>query len=353
MRVLFAGGGTGGHLIPGVALAQSLRASGDEALFLTAGRSLEASLLGEIPFVDLALERGRGAPGMASAAARLPGAATSAISVVARWRPAVVVGLGGLASVPGAIAARVRRVPLALLEINAIPGRATRWLAPLARRVFVSSEEAARRLRRRAVLTGTPLRPEFESPPARAQARAQFGLDRDRPTVLVLGGSQGAAAVNRAVAGALEAIEARGAQLLWVTGPGKEEEARAACSARPKLRASVRGYVREAAAACAAADLAVCRSGAATVAELGAMGLPSIAIPYPHHRDRQQFWNARLLGEGTRVVEEESLARGRLGDEIGSLLDRPDALAAMGEACRRSARPRARETALEALRAMA
>ncbi len=349
MRVLFAGGGTGGHLVPGMALAHEVRARGGDTLFVTAGRPIESALLREERFVSLPLETGSGALGPAAVALRLPGAVRDARRLLRSFRPDVVVGLGGLASFPVSLASRWERIPVVLLEINAVPGRATRWLAPLARRVLVAGDDAARVLGARALVTGTPLRAGFERLPDRREARAALGFEAERPLLLVLGGSQGASSLNRAVAGCLERFEADSIQLLWLTGPGKDGEARRACASRSRLRARVLPYLEEAAAAFAAADLAVCRSGAGTVSELAAAGLPAIAVPYPHHRDHQQLRNAARLGEGALVVEDADLTPARLASEVGELLADPARRARMAESCRRSARPRAASEALEAL----
>lgn len=353
MRALLAGGGTGGHLVPGLAIAGALRARGGDALFVTAGRAIESALLRGERSAPLRLERGAGAPGSVESALRLPLAVLRARSILRETEPDVVLGLGGLASFPVVVAARSLGVPVALLEINAVPGRATRWLKPFASRILVACDAAARALGPRAVVTGAPLRPAFGDLRPRADAKRAMGLDPDRPALLVLGGSQGAAAINRAVGAVLDELDRRRVQLVWVAGPGKDSDARGLCAARPRLRARVFGYLDGAADAFAAADLAVCRSGAATVSELAAAGLPAIAIPYPHHRDRQQLRNAELLGEGARVLEERDLTPPRLASEVGWLLENPPRLAAMAAACRRAAKPRALEDVVDELARLA
>src|SRR5262249_30530878 len=157
---------------------------------------------------SLALEKGAGAPGTLEMGLRLPAAVARARDLIREFRAEVVLGLGGLASFPVALAARLAGAPLVLLEINAVPGRATRWLAPLARRILVASEEAPRRFGPRALLTGMPLRKAFGSMPARADARRALGLAPDDPVLLVLGGSQGATAINRAVGAILDDLRA-------------------------------------------------------------------------------------------------------------------------------------------------
>src|SRR6185295_10520946 len=145
------------------------------------------------------------------------------------------------------------------------------------------SDAAARKFAGKAVITGAPLRPSFLRLPDRAGARVAFGLDPAGAVLLVLGGSQGAGSLNGWVSTLLPEFARRKIQLLWVCGPGKDAEARARCTSTIGLRSLVFDYVDETAPLFAAADVALCRSGAATVAELAAAGLPAIAVPYPHH----------------------------------------------------------------------
>lgn len=349
MRLLLAGGGTGGHLVPGTALARAVLERGGSVLFVTAGRPLEAQLVGELPYVVLPLEDGRGAPTKPQLLWRVPRSCAKARTILREFAPDVVLGLGGLASFPVALAARSLGIPVSLLEINAVPGRATRYLIPLAHQVLTAAESAASAIGRKAVCCGTPLRPGFRKLPQKPEARAALGLDRNRLTCLVLGGSQGASAVNEAVASVLPQLAERGVQLLWIAGPGKEAAVRARCAEHPALAASVRSYLDDMPTAFAAADFAICRSGAATVFELAAAALPSITIPYPHHTDRQQYHNARLLGEGTVILEEKELNRDRLAAELAPLLDDAARRQRMAEACRRAARIDAVEKSLEAM----
>lgn len=352
MRILFAGGGTGGHLVPGIALAETARARGDEFLFVTAGRPVEDRILLNLPKTALPLERGDGAPSPLTMAMRMPGAISAARKVIQQFRPDVVFGLGGLASFPAALAARMAGIPVALLEINAVPGRATQWLSTLATNIFVSSPAGVAKYHKKALLTGMPLRGGFLQLADRAEARAGFGLDRHRRTLLVLGGSQGAAGVNRAVISILPDLEALGVQILWIAGPGKDAEIRSAIAGHPKINCSIHNYLDDTSRAFAAADFAICRSGAATVFELAAAGLPAIAIPFPYHRDQQQLKNAQLLGEGVIILEEKECSRSKLGAAVRSVLENPARAAAMADACRRQARLRASDDILDALQSM-
>ncbi|MFN0207224.1 MAG: undecaprenyldiphospho-muramoylpentapeptide beta-N-acetylglucosaminyltransferase [Planctomycetota bacterium] len=349
MRILFAGGGTGGHLVPGISVAEVALARKDTILFLTAGRPVEEKILGELPKAPLPLEFGGGAPGMITIAARLPRAVAAARKYIQQFKPDVFVGLGGLASFPAAVAAKICNVPVALLEINAVPGRATRWLRPFANKIFVSSEIAAREIGKKAVLTGTPLRAGFSKLTDPAGARLSFGLDPAAFTILILGGSQGALAVNRAIQGILSDLAKSNIQILWITGPGKEGELEQLCLSTPGLRAAVIPYINDTPRAYAAADLAICRTGAATVAELGALGLPSIGIPYPHHRDRQQYRNAELLGGGIIVIDERELTSEKLASTIDTLFRDRGRLSAMAAIAKERGRRDGAEAVLREL----
>jgi UDP-N-acetylglucosamine:LPS N-acetylglucosamine transferase len=286
-------------------------------------------------------------------ALRIPGAVAEARRALTEFRAEAVLGLGGLASFPAAVAARTRGLAVGLLEINAVPGRATRWLRPIVGAVFVAFDEAARAVGPKAILTGTPLRQGFVEPPAKGAARAALGLDAGSPALLVLGGSQGSAAVNGAAESLLGGLAKRGVQLIWICGPGRDAAARSACARIAGLRAAVFDYVEDASAHFAAADAALCRSGAATVAELAAMALPTVAIPYPHHRDRQQFRNAAALGAGAVILEERALDTPALADAVFSIFENESRRVSMANASRAAARPSAARDVADAIERLA
>jgi len=231
--------------------------------------------------------------------------------------------LGGVFH-PDALAARRRR-PLVLLEGNRVLGKGVRLLQPWARATLTLFPDTARGLRG-GVAVG-PLGREALRFPSREAARARFGLPLGGPLLLVLGGSQGAAELNAFVAGLCAELARRGACLIAQTGAGKGRDLRAACKAAG-LPAAVREHIGAMGAAYAAADLALCRGGAATVAELWLAGLPAVVVPYPHHSDRQQERNARALGAGARVLLSSELPSA--GEEVvlGHLFD-PARLQAM------------------------
>lgn len=315
MRVAFAGGGTGGHVVPGKhLLAHAAGALGDVLWFCT-GRAVEepafASLEGHVPLVRrvaLGLEPdGGGAPSLSGLALRTGPAVTRARHALRAASSEVVVGLGGFTSLPAVLAARSLKIPVALLEINATRGRATRWLASLSAKVLHAwPATLPRGASARDAWTGPPLAPGFArgapTRDERVRARSELGFDPARPLLVVLGGSQGAKALNRFVAMHAVELVRHGVQILHQTGPGRLAEASASL---PGLR-SVE-FVADVRLALAAATIVLCRGGASTLAEVAAMRRPAWVVPYPHHRDRHQERNARELGAGARVVDEARL----------------------------------------------
>lgn len=317
LRLALAGGGTGGHVLPGRNLVEHGRALGETAdlLWFQTGRSIEESAMAgfEPPAGferrTLRLEpAGGGAPSLA----RL-GLLTAPATLVARrallaHRSQVLLGLGGFTSLPAVLAARSLGLPVALLEINAHPGRATQWLARHARRVFHAwpSTLPERDAPGRDLWTGPPLgrafRPDEGGGDARGELRAEFGFATGAPLLVVLGGSQGALGLNRFVAAAAEVLAERGVAVLHQTGPGRLAEA-----AAPSPTYKPVEYVARVDRALRAASLVLCRGGASTLAELGALRVPAWVVPYPHHADRHQERNARQLGAGVRVVPEAEL----------------------------------------------
>lgn len=316
LRLALAGGGTGGHVVPGLAVAAALAARGRlaDVLWLGAGRRAEerslaglAEAVGGAParVVRLALEpEGGGAPGTGRMLLRTPADLLRARRALVGHGSEVLLGLGGVTSLPAVLAARTAGVMCALLEVNATQGRATRTLGRFARVVmhaWGSSVPHAGEGRHRVVgpVVGAAFAPA--PPQAAVAARASLGFEAGRPLLVVLGGSQGAGALNTFVRERVAILLGAGVQVLHQTGPGRLDEA-----ARPAPGYRSEEYV-DAATALTAATLVLCRGGAATLAELAVMGRPAVVVPYPHHPDRHQTRNAAELAGGVRVVEEERL----------------------------------------------
>jgi len=292
--IVFVGGGTGGHLQPGVVLRQELlRRHPDWNLpFLLAGRAVERSFVpDDAARVELFPGRAsRPAPWRADLYAR---AWFSAARYLARVRPDLLVFLGGYVALL-ARAARIR-VPMVVLESNVLPGRSARFAAPFARRIFLQwmAPEAARLPTLRTRVTGMPL--AFDHLPPQRESRLKLGLKPDSRVLLVLGGSLGATPINdRLVAGAADLAAPRGLQVLHLAG-GRDDERVKQAYLHAGVDAQVLPFSDQMASCYAAADLVVARAGGMTVAEIAAAGRPAIFVPYPHHADRHQEWNARAL----------------------------------------------------------
>lgn len=353
IRVLVAGGGTGGHLMPALALADALsRLRPDvEPVLVGAQRGLERSVLPRYPFRHhlLPLEpiyrhrwwRNFRWPVLLW---RLRSALERLFSAEA---PRLVVGTGGYASGPVVWWAQRTGLPTAIQEQNALPGVATRWLARRARQIHLGFPEARTRLhpgpRTEVFSPGNPIRPPEPGDPR--AARAELGLEPERPTLLVFGGSQGARALNEAVAGAFDAGVLATASVLWGTGAGQEDALRR--YAVPG-RVIVRGFFDPMTPVYRASDLVVCRAGAMTTAELSAWGKPSILVPLPTAAADHQTHNARALAAAGAAVylPEDQLNGSVLGRTISELLGDPGRMRRLSEAALARGRPdAAREVA--------
>jgi len=342
--IVFVGGGTGGHLQPGVVLRDALlrRHPDWRAHFLIAGRPVERHFVPAEASLELFPGRtSRPAPWRADLYVLAWLTATRAL---ARLDPDVLVFLGGYV----AFIARLARwnAPMVILESNALPGRSVRLAAPMAKRILLQwpappASSGARLPEGRTRVTGMPLK--FDALPERAAARARLGLPRDRRVLLVLGGSLGATAINELlIAGAADLAASRDLSVLHLAGAADEERVEAAY-ATAGVDAVVLPFSDDVGTCYAAADLVVARAGGMTVAELAAAGRPAIFVPYPHHRDAHQEWNASMLVDGgaawmvrereagSDFVQRHVLPRLADGDELerrGRLalrLGRPDA----------------------------
>ncbi|MFL5492839.1 MAG: undecaprenyldiphospho-muramoylpentapeptide beta-N-acetylglucosaminyltransferase [Gemmatimonadales bacterium] len=330
-RVLIAGGGTGGHLMPALAIASAIRERlpDVEPVLIGALRGVEARILPtrEFRFHLLPTEPiHRNAWWRNVRWPLIAGRLLREVSwVFEEERPLAVLGTGGYASAPVVWWATRHGTPTAIQEQNAYPGLATRWLSRRVRHVYLGLPEARRLLRfgRRTTVfdTGNPIVPP--TPIRRAEALARFGLGPDQRVVLVTGGSQGALAINRAVAGWLEAGGRRDTAVLWVTGRGTHEEF--ARFHRPPA-VQVIDFLDPMADGYSVADLVISRAGMITVAELCAWGLPSILVPLPTAAADHQTYNARVLAEAGAafMLAQKQLSPVTLGELIDRLLnDRP------------------------------
>jgi UDP-N-acetylglucosamine--N-acetylmuramyl-(pentapeptide) pyrophosphoryl-undecaprenol N-acetylglucosamine transferase len=343
--ILLAGGGTGGHVFPGLAVARALQKLADvEVMFAGTPRGLEARVVPEQGFalelLDVEPMKG-GGPQRAIRGALVAAKATqTARSIVRRRRPAAVMSVGGYAAGPAALACVAERIPLAILEPNSTLGLANRLLAPFARRAYVAWPSTARHFRRdKARLYGVPLRPGFEPRPYAATG----GTKR----VLVLGGSQGAQALNDIVPRAIARVAERGVATSIVHQAGRERDAavREAYAKGGLGSVEVVPFLDDVAERMVSADLIVARSGAVTVAEISALGRAAIFVPFPHAADDHQAKNALSLAEigGGVCLRQDSLDDERLAAEITSLLEDDSRRVRMADAAREHGRPHAAE----------
>lgn len=354
-RVVMAGGGTGGHLYPGIAVAREIlrRHAAAAISFAGTSRGMESRIVPREGFT-LDCIRSAGLKGK-SWGARLSGAAQVPLGLIDAWRllsrrrPQVVVGLGGYSSGPVVLLAALRRVPTVVLEQNAAPGLANRLLARWVRAAAVAYEEALPHFRGKGFVTGNPVRSEFLDAAAVAAAEPAAAHRR----LLVLGGSQGARALNRAVVAAGPGLAAAGVSIVHQAGPRDladvtEGHARAGVAARTEA------FLDPVVSEMAAATLIVCRAGATTLAELAALGRPAVLVPFAAATDDHQRRNAEVLASAGAavVIEERDLSGGRLAQTVVGLLDAPDRLAAMGRAMRAFARPDAAAQIVDRLEAL-
>lgn len=363
---VFSGGGTGGHLYPALALADALRERRPDVrvFFVGARRGIEARVLPErgVEHALLPIEGAR--RGAVFANVRVARALVSSLARVAalfhQLRPSLVVVTGGYAGAPAGIVAGAMRISLVLQEQNSVPGMTTRLLSRWAREVHLAFPEAVPALpagaRQRARVTGNPVRPPVTR--ARAEAAAGFGVDPGARIVLVVGGSQGARALNDAVLGAIAGV-ADGSlgrpdrlQLLWATGPSHLEGIRGALErfGNP-MWVRAQGYIDEMPDALALADLAVSRAGAMATSEFLAWGIPSILVPFPSAAADHQARNAEALESAGAAVHlpETGLTPASLWTRVTGLVDDDGARRTMAAAARVRGRPDAAREIAEAL----
>jgi UDP-N-acetylglucosamine--N-acetylmuramyl-(pentapeptide) pyrophosphoryl-undecaprenol N-acetylglucosamine transferase len=355
VRLLIAGGGTGGHVIPALVLAQEFcrRAAARKVLFVGSRRGIESRLVPPagfpLEYLQVGMLQGQSAAIRFQTLFNLPLAVWRGMKILERFQPHVVLGVGGYASGPVMLAAAFRGTPLAVFEPNAHPGLVNRWIAPYVARAFVAFDEATRCFGAgKAMVTGIPVRSEFFSvPPAR---------HRPPYTVLLFGGSQGAHSINRAVIEALPSLDQLqpAPALLHQTGQSEYNRVREEV-AKHSLSAEVFPFLDRMWEAFSRADLVVCRSGASTVAELAAAGRAAVLIPYPTAANEHQLRNAEALerAEAARVILDRELTGERLASTLREMLASPEQLRRMEKAIRNLAHPDAASQIVDELETMA
>ncbi|HXL21544.1 MAG TPA: undecaprenyldiphospho-muramoylpentapeptide beta-N-acetylglucosaminyltransferase [Candidatus Dormibacteraeota bacterium] len=342
MKLLIAGGGTGGHVFPAIAIAREWLSRGTEREVVLVGtqRGIEMKL---VPQAGLPLEtlrvaglKGKGGLTLARNLATLSLGLKDAFGVLRKHRPVVAFGVGGYAAGPMLLATWLQRIPNIIFEPNAEPGFTNKVLARLSRRVATGYEISARTWGKKAVVTGCPVRPEFFAIAPRAPQKP-FRL-------LITGGSQGALPINRAFVDAMDRLAARKNDLSIAHQTGERDyNAVRTAYARREIRAEVVPFLTNMAERFAWADLIVCRAGAITAAEIAAAGRAAVFIPFGAATDSHQLRNAQEMsraGAG-RLIPESELTAERLTNEIFSLLDQPSEIEQLASSARRLARPNA------------
>jgi UDP-N-acetylglucosamine--N-acetylmuramyl-(pentapeptide) pyrophosphoryl-undecaprenol N-acetylglucosamine transferase len=360
VRILFAGGGTGGHLYPGLAIARALVAlePGATPYFIGARRGVERDILPQTIFPHLLLDLHplyRLQPWRNwKTAWGLLGAWRALDRLVAQERPAALVATGGYASGAALAFARRRAIPILLQEQNSYPGLTTRLASRSAREIYLGYGEAAEHLAPHrdawVGVTGNPIEPPPEVRPARGAARAHWEFPDDAaPVLLIFGGSQGALALNQAVSDWLDGGIPEALYIIWATGAASH----AGFKRHAAQRVRVVPYLSPIADAYAAADFALTRAGALTAAELCAWGIPAVLVPLPTAAADHQTANARALAAAGAAImlEQRDLTRERLDAELQSLMRDPARRATIAAAARERGRPNAaREIAQRILR---
>lgn len=330
-RFLIMAGGTGGHVFPALAVAQQLRAAGHEVVWMGAPDSFESRTVPrhgiEMEFVRVSGLRGKGTLRLLQAPLLLLRALLQSLGVFGRRRPGVVLGMGGFVAGPGGLAAWLRRVPLVIHEQNAAPGVTNRLLARIATRTL----QAFPGTFENGLTVGNPVRAGFAELPAPEQRLAHDGPAR----VLVVGGSQGARALNELMPRALRLL-AEPLRPLVRHQAGRTLDVAERAYAEAGVAASVEGFIDDMPQAYAWADLVVCRAGASTVAELAAAGCAALLVPYPHAVDDHQTRNGEYLvrAGAARLVQECNLDAESLAALLHDLLADRAQLARMAEAAR-------------------
>ncbi len=340
VRILIAGGGTGGHLFPGIAVAREILRQRHDAVVTFAGtaRGIEARVVPregfELDFLRSAGLKATSLPARARGISLLPVSGLDAWRILSRRAPDVVIGVGGYSSGPIVLAAATRRIPTLLLEQNAIPGITNRLLGRVVSGAAVTFDSTVRFFAGKGLVTGNPVRPEF--------FEVSAGRGDGPPRLLVFGGSQGAHAINVAMVEAAQGLAARslGLDITHQTGERdlelvKEGYRRAGVAAR------VEPFLFDMAREMRLADLVVCRSGATTIAELTASSRPAIFVPLPTAADDHQRVNAQVVAAAgaAEVIEQHQLTGERLAGRIAALVADEAALRTMSAAARQLAHP--------------
>lgn len=355
MKVALAGGGTGGHVFPALAIAEELKRRDPnlQLMYLGKSGSVEERITTEnmIPFRSIFVEgmAGKSAPRRAYSVFSAGIGLVQSLTILFRFQPQAVIGTGGYVSLPPVLAARMLKIPTLIHEQNSVPGKANLACARFADAVVANFEECTGRFGDRPVhVAGNPIRSDFlpdrlaEVDPA--ESRQSLGLGPNKFTVFVLGGSTGAHSLNVAMLDALDRLDPDKFQLICMTGKDDYRRVRDACD-RVGLTAAVFQFIDDMVAAYTAADLVISRAGASTLSEISAVGRPAVFVPYPHHADRHQELNARsfVKAGAAEIIMNGDLSGGSLAEKIAEISSDPEKLKRMREESARMGKPDAAE----------
>ena len=334
VRGIIAGGGTGGHLFPGLAIAKEIcrRCAKAEILFVTGRRKMELDILNRTGFLQSSIDveglKGRGWRKGLRTLIKLPLSFLQSFFIIRSFSPNMVIGVGGYSAGPVCMMARLMGVPSAIHEQNSYPGLTNRLLCRVVNRVFISFEESRAHFPGGSLLlTGNPIREEFLT------EKNIEAPDDKKFTILVLGGSQGARAINRAVIAALSVLKekSRIPRIIHQTG---EKDYNEVVEAYEKVGVigEIQPFIENMVRAYSLSDLVISRAGATTVSELAALGKPSVLVPYPHAANQHQETNAQMLvrAGGAEMMRQDTLTGEILAEALMRYMDDPAALKAMG-----------------------
>jgi UDP-N-acetylglucosamine--N-acetylmuramyl-(pentapeptide) pyrophosphoryl-undecaprenol N-acetylglucosamine transferase len=344
MKILIACGGTGGHLFPGIAVAESFLAQGHEPLLLISQKKIDSQASAKYPHLNFkvvpAIAKPKTlSPKMIPFLWALYQSIQTSKKIIREFGADAVLGMGGFTSLPPVYAGHKLGKKTFVHDSNARPGRANILTSRFCTKVFIGLQPAAAFFKTATNLTGTPARPEILNLPSRTEAAKHFGLDPNKTTLLITGGSQGAFRLNQLIAEAANSLPPE-IQILHIAGPGDLPRIQAE---HPQQRPGYQliGFCDQMPSAYACADLAVARSGASTLTEISLAGLPSVLVPYPYAADDHQTANAKVFAEANaaKLIQEKELTPASLAELLSQLLTNPGALKNMADASKSLAIP--------------
>jgi UDP-N-acetylglucosamine--N-acetylmuramyl-(pentapeptide) pyrophosphoryl-undecaprenol N-acetylglucosamine transferase len=354
MKILIACGGTGGHLFPGIAVAETLLAQGHEPLLLISQKKIDSQASAKYPHLNFKVVPAIAkpptfSPKMLPFLWALHQSIQTSKKIIREFGADAVLGMGGFTSLPPVYAGHKLGKKTFVHDSNARPGRSNILTSRFCDKVFIGLQPAAAFFKKPTELTGTPARPEILSLPSRTEAAQRFDLDPAKTTLLVTGGSQGALGLNQLIAKAAPLLP-ESIQILHIAGPNDRDRI---ASENPVQRPGYQliGFCDQMPSAYALADLVVARSGASTLTEISLAGLPSILVPYPYAADDHQTANAKVFSDAgaAKLIQQKDLTPESLAKLLTELLTNPGALKVMSAAAKSLAVPDAAEQVAKAI----